>query len=543
MIYRFGTWQVHKSRRVISRGDKAVHVEPQVFDLLCFLIENHGRAVTKDEIFGEIWDSRAISDAVLTTRIRSLRKAIDDPGEPSKIRTVHRVGYEFLPKVKMLLPVDSGLTPGAEVDDPDDERNALSNRRRVAEVCSPRGGDGLANLRSVMVAPLENQTGQPQNNHIATGISEELSVTLGRLKWLSVVPFGSVLAMSAEGLSRTAIAREFSARYLLDGNVRARGDSIRVSCRLTDCETNRHVWGDRFECSSEMSFELQDTLVGHISAELGRELTHAEAARVNRGSPASFEVWDYYLRALAKLHLADNSANALAMKDLESSIALDPDFAPAHSQLAWCYSVAAVHRWSRPGREALSKARFHADKAVALDPYDPLAFCAKSIANFWQGHQVRALHSAQQAAELDRGSQIAQGLIGCVQALSGHPKAALQALSVAMRGSSKDPLRWFWMQGWANACFALEDYGEALEIGRQVIEQRPGYIYGYVIHIASSTLAGQHGDARQSVEALLKLVPEYNIEMLRSHPIWSDRATVARLCDSLLQAGLPDGPR
>jgi tetratricopeptide (TPR) repeat protein len=188
----------------------------------------------------------------------------------------------------------------------------------------------------------------------------------------------------------------------------------------------------------------------------------------------------------------------------------------------------------------LAKARLHAEKAVAVDPYDPLAFCAKSIANFWQGNQVKALIAARQAAELDRGSQIAQGLIGCVQALSGHPKAALRALSVALKGSSKDPFRWFWLQGCANAFFALERYEEASDLARQVIEMRHGYIHGYVIHVASSTLAGQHEEARQSVEALLKLMPDYSIEMLRSHPIWSDRATITRLGESLLQAGLPE---
>ena len=104
MIYSFGTWQVHNPRRMLLRDGKAVHVEPQVFDLLCLLIENQGRAVTKGEIFREIWGDRAISDAVLTTRIRSLRKALDDPGDTSKIRTVHRVGYEFLPEVTMRVP-------------------------------------------------------------------------------------------------------------------------------------------------------------------------------------------------------------------------------------------------------------------------------------------------------------------------------------------------------------------------------------------------------------------------------------------------------
>lgn len=102
MIYVFGTCRVNTARMLLERDGAPVHIEPQVFALLCFLIECRGRAVTKEEIFERIWQNRAISDAVLTTRIRSLRLAIDDVGGTSYVRTVHRVGYEFLPKVTVL---------------------------------------------------------------------------------------------------------------------------------------------------------------------------------------------------------------------------------------------------------------------------------------------------------------------------------------------------------------------------------------------------------------------------------------------------------
>lgn len=109
MLYVFGTCRVSTARLLLERDGAPVHVEPQVFDLLCLLIECRGRAVTKDEIFERIWNNRAISDADLTTRIRSLRRAIDDVGGKSCIRTVHRVGYEFLPPVTVF---DEALEKG-----------------------------------------------------------------------------------------------------------------------------------------------------------------------------------------------------------------------------------------------------------------------------------------------------------------------------------------------------------------------------------------------------------------------------------------------
>lgn len=111
MLYVFGTCRVSTARLLLERDGAPVHVEPQVFELLRLLIECRGRAVTKDEIFERIWSNRAISDAVLTTRIRSLRRAIDDVGGKSYIRTVHRVGYEFLPAVAVFDEVIEASEP------------------------------------------------------------------------------------------------------------------------------------------------------------------------------------------------------------------------------------------------------------------------------------------------------------------------------------------------------------------------------------------------------------------------------------------------
>ncbi len=126
MLYAFGTCRVSTARLLLERDGAPVHIEPQVFELLCLLIECRGRAVSKDEIFERIWNNRAISDAVLTTRIRSLRLAIDDVGAKSHIRTVHRVGYEFLPTVTVHdevletgepLPAHAGKAPRKPSDE------------------------------------------------------------------------------------------------------------------------------------------------------------------------------------------------------------------------------------------------------------------------------------------------------------------------------------------------------------------------------------------------------------------------------------------
>lgn len=520
--YYFSEYVLDDELLELHSGDRGIPVEPQVFSLLRHLIENRDHVVSKDNLIEHVWNGRIVSDATLTSRINLARHAVGDSGKRQHtIKTYPKQGFRFVAEVKAA----AGTPPQA----------TASTRHTPEQLSATR-----PRQRSVAIMPFENHADDAEHGHIAAGISEELSIALGRVKWLRVVPFSTVRALHAEGRSASDIAGEFSVRYVLEGSIRANRETIRVTCRLTDCENDRHLWGDHFEDTAERSFALQSTLARRISAELDQELVRAEASSTERISPSSFEAWDHYLRALAKVHLVEKEANAAARRELEAAIALDPDFAPAHSQLAWCHSMEAIHRWTRPGMTSLAAAQHHAERAVAIDPYDPLAFCAMSLVHFWQGDQIKALTAARQASELDRGSRIAQGLIGCTTAVSGAPEVALPALDEAMKGSLKDPLRWFWMQGRANACFALERCDEASDWARNVIELRPKFVFGYVIHAASSALGNRPDEARHSVERLRDIVPDYCIRRFRTYPMWSDRKSIDRLAVGLEQAGLPE---
>ncbi|MEM6635580.1 MAG: winged helix-turn-helix domain-containing protein [Pseudomonadota bacterium] len=138
MIYLFGSCRLDTARRVLERHGAPVHVEPQVFDLICYLVQNSGRAISKDEIFDAIWKGRAISDAVLTTRIRGVRRAIDDAGSDSMVRTIHRVGYEFLPKVTSPDGVDLMPAPSATMDAYRADSEVFELRQVIVAAFQPR---------------------------------------------------------------------------------------------------------------------------------------------------------------------------------------------------------------------------------------------------------------------------------------------------------------------------------------------------------------------------------------------------------------------
>ena len=149
MIYRFGSFTFDTDGFVLASGPQPLSVEPQVFSLIQFLIENRDRVVTKDELFENIWDGRIVSDAALASRINSARRALGDDGKTQAvIRTFPRRGFRF-----------------------------------IAEIVGDEGrsGDGQSqslNRPSIAVLAFNNLSGDTEQEYFSDGISQDIITAL-----------------------------------------------------------------------------------------------------------------------------------------------------------------------------------------------------------------------------------------------------------------------------------------------------------------------------------------------------------------------------
>ncbi|MEU4245470.1 AAA family ATPase [Actinoplanes sp. NPDC026619] len=120
--YRFDGFELHTLLFELRRAGKRIPLEPRAFDVLLHLVTNRERAVSKVELLDSVWGDRFVSEAVVTTTLRSIRVAIGDTGKERRlIRTLHRRGYQFVGTVEQ-----AASGPGAEHDLPLPERLAMS---------------------------------------------------------------------------------------------------------------------------------------------------------------------------------------------------------------------------------------------------------------------------------------------------------------------------------------------------------------------------------------------------------------------------------
>jgi DNA-binding winged helix-turn-helix (wHTH) protein len=173
MTLSFGDCEIDLERRELWRGKHAVHVEPQVFDLLVYLVQNRDRVVSKDDLIASVWDGRIVSESTLTSRINAARTAVGDTGrEQQLIRTIPRKGLRFI-GIMHTKTDDNRLT---KADPPSDG---------VHEPARP--ALPLPDRPAIAVLPFTNMSGDPEQEYFSDGISEDIITALSKLRWFFVI--------------------------------------------------------------------------------------------------------------------------------------------------------------------------------------------------------------------------------------------------------------------------------------------------------------------------------------------------------------------
>ena len=245
MIYEFGTCELDTARRQLRRYRAPVHLEPQAFDLLCFLIEHRDRAVSKDEIFETIWRGRAVSESVLTTRIRTLRRTIDDTAQDtSLIRTLHKIGYQF--EGEVTLRDDGEATASGSVQEQiaiDPVAVRVSEMRQVLAVAvQPRIEAGRPFDQEAVDLQTDVMRGQ-----LETMVASDYDVVMNAIDGTLFAVIGAEIARDGDAARAAAMAHGFrnwcqehhlsAAVGLTAGTIYKQGVQIRGSALLRASQT------------------------------------------------------------------------------------------------------------------------------------------------------------------------------------------------------------------------------------------------------------------------------------------------------------------
>jgi len=507
-------------RRELRRGVTPIAVEPQVFDLLTYLVQNRDRVVSRDDLIGSVWRGRIVSDSTLASRINAARRAVGDNGEEQKlIRTVARRGIRFVGAVRVRTGTgEQSRAPG--------ERQGPT-----------RGAQPRSEQPAIAVLPFANMSGEQEQEYFSDGISEDIITALSKVRWFLVISRNSSFAFKGKPFPMTQIASELGVNYVVQGSVRRSGDLVRITAQLSDVATCSQLWGDRYDRSLADVFAVQDEITESIVAAIEPQVYAAENFHAERKPPHSLRAWDLVMRALSHFWRLTRDDNMVAQRLLDEAIALDQNYAQANAVLAVSHAFAGHLGWEDPAAANLAAERAGL-AAIRADRDDPWAHLAIGVSHLRKHRFDDALAAFESALRLNPSFALAHGQRGLVLSSLGRWQEGVRAARHALRLSPRDPFAAIYSAVAAYAEFVGRNYEEAIRFARESIRQRPDFAAGYRPLAAAAAMAGDMDLARAALDTWRSVQPNLSLAWMASQLLIKGEEERAHCLEAFRRAGL-----
>jgi TolB-like protein/class 3 adenylate cyclase len=333
-------------------------------------------------------------------------------------------------------------------------------------------------IRSIAVLPLNNFSGDPNQEYFADGMTEELTADLAKISALRVISRTSVMQFQGENRkSVSEIARELNVDAVVEGSVLRIGDKVRITAQLIDALADKHLWAQSYERDSRDVLALQDEVASAIARQINIELTSDEQARLASARPVNQQAYDALLKGMYYLRKHTPEGDTEAGEYFNQAIKIDPKFAKAYAALAGFYVVEVAGSLSLSPREVMPKAREAAEKALELD--DTLADAHVVVGRIkfsydfdWPGGEAEL----QRAIALDPNSALAHSWYGWLLTMEGRFD---QGEAEFERASELDPLHLSFILNVGLPPMFQGQFEKATEQVRKVLAMDPSFGFAY----------------------------------------------------------------
>jgi len=500
LLYAFEDFVLDTDRRELRQGPTAIELEPQVFDLLAYLIRNRERVVSKEDLIASVWRGRIVSESAMSSRINLARCAIGDSGDQQRlIRTFPRKGLRFV-----------GATR--------EEQSTVA--RNPGEIAKEQAKSELAlpEKPSIAVLSFTNMSGDPEQDYFAAGMAEDITTALSKVRWFFVVSRNSAFAYKSQQVDVQRVARELGVRYVLEGSVRKAGTRARITAQLIDAVSGHHVWAERYDQELGDIFAVQDAITEQVVAAIEPQLYAAEGIRAKRKPPESLDAWECVVRALSLINSRARPDIAAARALLQKAVALDAAYAQAHSLLSFVTTL-GVHLGWEPRERTVAIASDAAHKALHLDGDEPWAHLALGYALAWSRRAEDAIAAYEKALALNPNFAIAHWLLALALCYLGRSEEAMAHGDKAERLSPRDLLA-RGNAGVSNnvralACFIAGRYREGIDFARKAIIESPNLTPAYRSLIVNCALGGEIQEAKATLRTLKGLAPDISLKWIK----------------------------
>jgi len=517
LLFLFEDYALDSKRRELRRGAALLSMEPQVFDLLEFLVRNRDRVVSKDDLLASVWGGRIVSESTVASRINSVRRVIGDDGEQQRlIRTIIGKGVRFV---------------GAAREQQDTDQSA-------APAVVPR--------LSIVVLPFASFSDDPGLEFFADGITDDLTTDLSRISGGFVIARSTAFTYKGQPVDVKKTGRELGVHYVVEGSIRPAGDLLRVNIQLTDAESGAHLWTDRFDTDPVGLAQAQSEITGRLARTINFKLVEAESLRIERERVFDPDPHDLLIRGWAALVRPISAATLQEARRLfERVLEIDADSVAAKVGLAHALSGNISDGWSTSVQKDQARAEQLLLEAIEFDANSFRARWALGLLRRLQNRLHESRVELETAIALVPNYAPAFWQLGMTLICLGRPDAAIPEIEKGIRLGPYDTASpsAYSMLSLAHILFAHVE--RAIELSRTARARNPRLYFPHLLLAGALGLKDEVDEARTALAEGITLRPEFNsLARLRAYTTWGNpryKALREKTLDlGLRRAGMPE---
>jgi len=494
-IYQFGDFQLDCGRFELLLNGRSLRVERKPMELLILLASRQGQLVSRAEIALRLWSSEVFVDTEhgINTAIRKLRYLLrDDSEDPKFIQTVTGMGYRFI------APVTSGEAPASEiptaaiphipadaVPEPGAEKRQATHSRAQVWLAVTTGALLIATLAlilgphpfaarllhrntqpvitSLAVIPLDNLSGDPNQEYFADGMTDELITMLAKDSNLRITSRTSVMQYKGARKPLGDIARALNVDGILEGSISRADGHVHMTLQLIRADTDAHLWAESYDRSTNDVAALPSEAARAIADRLRSSITSTKPTRY-----VSPEAHDAYLRGRYFLQKREADTSAAYF---QQAISIDPSWSLAYSGLAAALQSEGVLSIMRP-QDAMTSSEAAARRAIELDPENGEAYSTLGLTQaVFEWNWPDAEENLKRGIALSPNSSDAELHYAIYLDAVNRPEEAVTHMRKALQ---MEPGSFLMNRHLGSTLFYARHYDEALVHLQQAVEMEPG---------------------------------------------------------------------
>jgi DNA-binding winged helix-turn-helix (wHTH) protein/TolB-like protein/Tfp pilus assembly protein PilF len=392
-IYQFGKFTLDPREKTLFSDGKALHLPAKEFETLLLLVQNNGKALSKEQMIRLIWQDSFVEEGNLAKQISRLRKIFNANGE-NLIETIPKHGYRFSADINQIYqPTEETvlekhtikkLTVEVEEDFENTQRLLPAAKKSffnqaffailglmilaaIFGIWYWRKPNSPAKINSIAVLPLKPLTTEENNQTLGLGLTDALITKIGSLRTVAVRPTSSIVKFTDSDRDALEIGKKLNVDAVLEGTIQQSEGQVRINVRLLRVANGEQIWTGKFDADLTKIFDLEDRLSEQTARALGLKLGAPENEHLTKGFTTSPEAFDNYLKGRYFWNKRTEEGFRQAIIYFNQAVEKDPSFALAYSGLADCYILLGVWGAEKP-KELFPKAKQFAEKALQSDP-------------------------------------------------------------------------------------------------------------------------------------------------------------------------------